>query len=318
MNSINSNDKDFCFLLNIKEYLEKYGFKRSLNWISGLVSCYGFSYVNDFTDENIGEFILGRSYSFEKMFQIFIENISNAICVTINTSIVYSYIKNHIDNCIDILIWVNDRYLNYSPYYNKVDFFSLIIVKKIGLSTTEIFDSEMRVIDTNILIRAANCNDKTRLVYIQDKIVWLKNEFSMMKNSLNLIVDSFNTKNLEYKIGNEGIFAFINDISVFNKEQLYKICYEMNRACGPKITRRNMRNFLHEFNNKYDVSYTNSINLLSELEQMWTMTGNLIYKLSVTLDLSLRQRIIDYAKDIIKLENSFLQMLKNEYILNLE
>ncbi len=311
----------FCFLANLKEFLNYYGFYCTENWLGGIIGFMGFYY--SMKELPSKEVIHGRNGSFDELFNCLQERLDMHLISEVFSSEneCLNKMKFILKTKNPVLVWVDQYYLNYSTYFETAHYWSLVNITGIYDDSVNLYDYETRCVSKDQFLKSIKDRGKVRIYYKNNKFIgYVGTEAEVVSAGLSRVVDMMQKRSdKDGYYGIQGMECFMDDLPLYNdKKKIYNICYQLNRASGTTATRRSMCSYLNELKSKWELLDTNScLNLYAELEECWKMVGNLVFKLSSTMDKELGLRIKERIKKIISLERKGLGYLQ-ELIRGLE
>lgn len=306
----------FCFLSNFKNYLRFYGINVSKSWLGGIIGCLGFYYSSKPLKSN--EVIHGRNGTFEDLF----DRLQNSLFEPLYKDVIKvdSYLIPYINNMLaqeDIpLAWINDYYLEYSPYYKLADFWSIVPILEINDDNVTFFDNGIKQIKQNTFMEAVNKNCEARFYFSKKKFLkWACGEISVMESGISSTVKGFYADNLSKDEFNGflGMERFLVDFKLCDdKMAIYNFYFQMNRPGGLSLTRNNMRQLLIELKNKWHfIENEEAIKIYEELTDQWRKIASLLFKLSGVNDVDLKSRIADRILKAVENEKKGVALLEN-------
>lgn len=291
----NTQKGTFCALCNTKSLFEYYGYKLSESMYCGLSSYLGFFYTRENLESK--ETLYGRIGNHE----VILENLCNALNVKITEKRIeddeeaWMFAKESLNRNIPLLLCVDDFYLEYHFYFNKIHY--LRVVDLIGFDEKEkivfLYDIEKRTNSIENFKKARN----SEVNGIKNNNIWYEFEFPIefppliepIKNGINqtvkIMLDEESDKTRFYGI--RGIRTFAEDVGEWvkkwGKDELYanieNMYVQINRPGGPTVSRYLFSKFLSEasdiINNKelYKIS-----NEFENISKAWEIIGNLFFK----------------------------------------
>ena len=305
----------FCILSNLRNYLNYYGLAVSEAWLGGIIGYMGFFYTKNPIATK--EVIHGRSGSFEYMFQCLQQLLENPL----------KYLKVKADANVAkevgrvlseyklMLVWLNDFYLEYSPYYKLGEFWSLAILSEVQDSKAVIFDNGFKELSCDTFLQAVNCNGEGRFYYTTENCLnWSESERTLLLNGFSRTV-----ARLENKIEDEGEFYGICGIENFAEdlskcrdlEKIYGFYFQMNRPGGLALSRENMKKVFIQMEAKgFAYQVNEAVMIYEKLSEGWRKIACLLFKLSNSEDLSLRGRIVERVYEMLEYEKKGLMAIK--------
>jgi len=312
---ISGNQKGyFCFLSNLKEFLDYYEFNCTESWIGGIIGFMGFCYI--MIELPSKEVIHGRNANFDELFQCLQERLDLQLIGK------EFYVEDECMNTIEeilktknpLLIWVDQYYLEYSTYFNMAHYWSLVNVTGIRDDCVNLYDYETRCVTKEEFLKSICCSKKARIYYKDNRFIGYKySEKEAASAGLKRVIEMMqNNSNEGEHYGIKGMEYFMDHLLLYNdNEEIYNICYQLNRASGVTATRRSMCTFLEELKSRWSMLDTEpALKLYTELCEGWKMVGNLIFKFSVTMDKELGLRIKERIRKLINLEKEGIYHLK--------
>ncbi|MDI6734997.1 MAG: DUF4872 domain-containing protein [bacterium] len=295
ISNFNTEKGTFCALCNTKSLFEYYGYKLSEAMYCGLSGYLGFFYTRE--DIESREILYGRIGNHD----IILKNLCNALNIKLNERTIYDdkeawvLAKESLNRNIPLLLCVDDFYLEYHFYFNKIHY--LRVVDLIGFDEKEgtvfLYDIEKRTNSIENFKRARN----SEVNGIKTNNMWYEFEFPIrfppliepIKNSINktvkIMLDKEGNETRFY--GTAGIRTFAEDIGEWmekwEKDELYanieNMYVQINRPGGPTVSRSLFSKFLFEasgvINNKelYKIGRE-----FEEISKAWEIIGNLFFK----------------------------------------
>lgn len=306
---------NFCFLANLCSYLDYYNLSINESKLGMMIGYFGFY----FTTKKLAskEIILGRNATFEEMFQTFQLVLERPLKTKIFScfSEATEFINRKLKEGIIPMIWIDDFYLNYSPYFKLSHYESLIILLEISEDSILIYDNQLRRVEKQSFEEAVLMNDSITIVYTEEeKLSWAENENSILVNGIDRILKKFYFEESfdDQYLGFYGMEKFLENLEK-NKDrnEIYNYFYQMNRASGPAVTREKMYFFLKDLElscPNIDVKLCED--LYNKLSVAWRKIGNLLFKLSTNLDNNLKGRILARIVETIESEKLALKELE--------
>lgn len=313
----------FCFLTNLKNYLSYYNLKVSEPWLGGIIGYMGFYYTSKPIATN--EVIHGRSGNFKYLFQYLQQQINKPLEISkLKTDMeLRDRLKDMLDSLNIMLVWINDFYLEYSPYYNLSDFWSLVLLLMVNDSSVIIFDNGIKELSLETFIKAVNCNGESTFFFTREKILnWITSEKEVVIKGISRTISRFKSdRNNEGYYGDYGIELFIEHLgSNIDSTKIYNLYFQMNRPGGLSLTRENMKEFCIEIEQKGFVSEIGEIkDIYTALTDHWRKIASLLFKLSNSRDSDLKDRIMrrifearEYERKGIKAWEILVKQMKGE------
>lgn len=314
-NKIPFEKGSFCILSNLRNYLHYYGLTVSEAWLGGIIGYMGFFYTKNPIATK--EVIHGRSGSFEYMFQALQQQLENPL----------EYLKVKADKDVTrevgrvlskyklMLVWLNDFYLEYSPYYKLGEFWSLAIMLEVQDSKVIVFDNGFKELSCDAFLQAVNCNGEGRFYYTTESgLNWCESENTLLLHGLSRTVSRLENK---IKDGDEffgicRIENFAEDLSKCRDlEKIYNFYYQMNRPGGLALSRENMKKIFIQTEAKgFAYQVNEAVMIYDKLSEGWRKIACLLFKLSNFEDLSLRGRIVERVYEILEYEKKGLMSIK--------
>ncbi len=322
LNFFNSLKGRFCFLSNLQTYINFQGLPCTESVLGAVIGYLGFYYTDKKVDS--GEVILGRNGSFEDMF----DRLQNQLAEQLQEDRLQAqdcleYIDMQLKGNKPPLVWINDYYLSYSPYYNKAEYWSLIIVLDISESGITVYDNEVRQVDKQAFMRAINQEGRLRAYNPKHgSPIWKSSEATAIISGLTKAAELFDggPSDGDGLYGFKGMTHFAEALAQCNSSsEIYNYSYQMNRASGPTVTREYMSILCIELMKSYSsLDLEKCAALYQNLSEQWRKIGNLLFKLSTNLDKDLRVRLVERIHKAIALEMQGVLLIKSDVIRQLE
>ncbi|MEW6606875.1 MAG: DUF4872 domain-containing protein [bacterium] len=295
ISNFNTEKGTFCALCNTKSLFEYYGYKLSEAMYCGLSGYLGFFYTRESLESK--EILYGRIGNHD----IILKNLCNALNIRLKERTIYDdeeawiLAKESLNKNIPLLLCVDDFYLEYHFYFNKIHY--LRVADLIGFDEKEgvvlLYDIEKRTNSIENFKKARN----SEVNGIKNNNMWYEFEFPSelpsliepIKNGINqsvkMMLDEESNETRFYGI--TGIRTFAGDVGEWVKkwgeEELYanieNMYVQINRPGGPTISRSLFSEFLFEasdiINNKelYKIGRE-----FKEISKAWEIIGNLFFK----------------------------------------
>ncbi len=272
-------NNNLCLNENLLFFIKEYGIEKSSPWMSCALGEMGFSYN--------GWVMNGLSADFSILFDRFIDLFDNSIK---EASIEPKKLLDEMNQYKRLLVWIDNYYIDGSPYYCKEHFYTIMVLFNIDKLHTTIYDNGYKTIPTNIFLKAVKNGKKINCYYCYNlKLKY--DEDSIISKGIQHIANNLSFNRQE---GMQRILVYINDImSNYDPDYLYEQYFQIKRPGGTSLSRIDMSNFL------FEQSETKLSSLYYELSEKWRTTGNLIFKLSTKPeDNELRNRIKERLDDI--------------------
>ncbi len=307
---------DFCFLANLKKYLSAYKIWYEEFWLGGIVGVMGFYFTTITT--GIPSVVHGRSEEFESLFsrlnEYFIKPLQKEQFTC--KELALNRISDLLEAKVIPMLWLDEFFLPEAYNYQKSHLWVMAVILEDSDTALTIFSNE------KIMVSKANMNQmmqKDGIIEIQytldNQIGWKYTEKELVVKGLLQVVDNIRkiSKAQEEYYGITGMRHFkLSFEKSQNQKEIYKYFYEMNRGGGLYKTRRNMRMFLEEVMKKWPCDEAHQCVLIyGEIERQWEKISNLIFKLSIYMDLALQQRIAKRIEQIIILEEQGIEHIEN-------
>lgn len=295
ISNFNTDKGTFCALCNTKSLFEYYGYKLSENMYCGLSNYLGFFYTRENLESK--EILYGRIGNHD----IILKNLCNALNIRLNERTIYDnkdawiLAKESLNKNIPLLLCVDDFYLGYHFYFNKIHY--LRVADLIGFDEKKgivsFYDIEERTNSIENFKRARN----SEINGIKTNNMWYEFEFPIefpplmepIKNGINqtvkIMLDKESSETRFYGI--TGIRTFAEDVGgwvkKWEKEKLYtnieNMYVQINRPGGPAISRSLFSKFLFEAGDIIDKKELYKIGEeFEEISRAWEITGNLFFK----------------------------------------
>lgn len=306
---------DFCFLANIKTYLNSFHQYYEEYWLAGIIGVTGFYFTTVLT--GVPSVINGRSKEFEGLYEDFTEYLLEPLQVEYfsDKDSALSRIDQLLKTDVIPMMWMDEYYIPEAYNYQKNHLWVMAVILESNDKELLIFSNEeIRIIKSGMdgmIYR----DDRIELQYTRSaRIEWKYSELEMVVKGIHRVIHNL-CKNIEVDQEYNGLAGMRHFLTVFrecrNDQVIYNYFYEMNRGGGLYKTRRNMKLFFREVKQRWDCGKAEKCSLIyQELEEKWTKITNLIYKLSICKDLGLQQRIVNRIEEVILLEEQGIREMQ--------
>lgn len=305
----------FCFLVNLKNYLNYYHLTVSESWLSGMASYMGFFYTSQLPASK--EVIHGRNGSFAAMYERLASKLKmppTQVQVSMNGGLL-PYLGDLLRQGYLPLIWINDLYLDHSLYFELADYWSLVVVQQVSEEAILYFDNAERRIETSRFLQAVNSRGIAKVCFTtEDALEWKEEESGLIASGLEHSLDQLtNTTHSDGKFyGLEGMRQFAQDLQhCTDSGTIYNYFFQINRPGGLPVTRETMFSLLKEMGHRWPaLDLLHAQELYKELSNRWRLIGNLLFKLSRFPDKDLQERIVMRVHDARAMEERGVEALQ--------
>lgn len=312
---------NFCLLANLINYMDYHGLQCNEEWLCGIIGYVGFYY----TSLNIPskEIVHGRSGSFRSLFERLQKQLAHEFqSYRISTDIsLINDLEELLDRLNTVLIWIDDYYLDYSPYFRLSHYESLVVLLNIEGEYARIFDNEIHTVPIDVFLEAVSYNGWVEVYFSESQLQWKNSKSASVAKGLRWSIDCFysgnNSDNEFY--GFEGMARFSDAVAACgNVDEINNFYVQLNRPGGLSVTRQYLCRFLEMMNKSWSIpDIQESILLYSDLSEKWRKIGNLLFRLSQNPDSDLRDRILKRISEAVGLEREGINKL-NKLVMHLE
>jgi len=310
-----THKEQLCLLSNLCFFLSHHGIKCSEDWLAGLLGSYGFCY--DKAPEVKKNVVNGLSGGFSDIFQNYVGAMKHPLQkyeLTINGLFI-----GELQSLLAIygpgLIWIDQYYVEHSPYYLSDSCWSVIVVFGIQNEKVLYFDNGCRFIGQEGFTQAIDKGGRCELFFASKAGLGLeKREFDLVRDGLTRIIDTMKRRNNFSSCikGIRGIRYFAGKVKRCDEPgDLNNFYYQINRPGGLTLTRDSMRRLLKELGTRYPhIDTSASEEIYTRLTNDWRLIGNLLFRLSVIGDNELRKRIVCRIIKAARLEEEGVAQLE--------
>lgn len=302
----NEEKGNFCFLANVKTFLSNFDMQQEEYWLGGMLGVMGFYFTTLKT--GIPSVVNGRSDEFEGLYAHFVEYLKEPLVTERFTGKEEALARAGalLRAGMVPMMWMDEYYLPLAYNYGKNHLWVMAVIQKETEAGFEIFNNEKRIMPKEKSEELIFRDGVIEIQYAPSRPGWKYTEKEMAVKGLRQVVDNLRkTSSLEEQyFGIEGmreykkVFEACRDFNV-----VYDYFYEMNRGGGLYKTRRNMHLFLQELEKRWPSRQGQACtSLYADLEEKWTKITNLTFKLSISKDPGLQQRIGKRLEEAILLE----------------
>jgi len=318
LRNVEQEENQLCLTSCLCRFSEIFGINCSQEWLEGVLGIFGFYYTNNTRED--GNVLHGMNADFMDIFQRYQTILQESLmCKTIE--------HNHdfIEQCREILkkhgpslVWIDEKNMSYSPYYQKASSRSLVILYEMNEEKTVYFDRCKRECDTAFFLTSIDMDGEKRLYYVQEKELKLKyEEKQLCLIGVDRVVNHMNRQSLienEY-YGFVGMKRLLEDAKQCSSlDTFYNHYYQINRPGGLSYTRNNMGTFLEKMRSVFDQDQLSNLsNSYKELSQEWRLIGNMFFRLSQRMDSSVLERNIKRLLNVIQKEEEVIKGLRDTY-----
>jgi hypothetical protein len=297
----------FCFLSNLRNYLQYYGLNISENFLSVAIGYMGF-YFNKNTLAS-REVVHGRDYSFNILFERFRECIDTPVqeyrdyC----DERTICFLKGLLNEKIVPLLWINDFYLKHTEYYKRCEYKSIVPVIAIEGQKVMYYDNAIREMAISEFLNAVAFAGVCEAYYIKGRSVnWKADKAVIVQNGLGTIAQGLTNayRHWEFYTGIEGMKQFMLAVEGCNdKDTIFNYYYQLNRPGGLAVTRENMGIFFTQWCDENEQQALQECrNIYERLSTQWRVISNNLFRLSRFYNVELHVRIIERIQDVIDME----------------
>jgi len=311
----------FCLLMNLRYFLMRYGLCVPIETIGLYLGFTGFFIADDMTAD--GDIIHGRNCDTHSLFLRFQRIIAPNILPVCENDYQDPLLW---DKHKQSLVWLNQRYLPYSPNHLVSDCDTLAVFVARYDDVVTIYDYGLRDLMLEDFIKSLNYNCEPLVMrYVCDKINFAMDKSQMIINGIRYLYNcKQNQMNRIQKgvYGPEGMMLLRNRLNeIRDGHVLYNIYLQMSRPGGVIKTRETIQKAFKTLYEEsgIDTSQTAGVTY-GDLASEWLMIANLIFRLSADYDRELRKRIQVRIDNIIEKEGNAMNVLKaveEVYIRNL-
>lgn len=304
----------FCFLSNLCALLHYHQLDCTENWLGGMIGYLGFYYSRE--DLPSREVVLGRNTNFSGMFERFQDQLQSPLMKRKAAS-AEEYIS--LAGCLLEdrklpLVWMNDYYLPYSPYFGMAHYWSLVPILQTGMEEVTIYDNEVRVMNRDTIRNALMDLEQVSLYYsASPSLTWKRRDEEAIIHGLETAVSLFNRTHASSQTGYgiRGMEYFAEDtLQCTDPDVFYNFCYQMKRSSGPEATRKSMAGLCNELHARWPFpEVEENRDRYIYLAGRWEKISNLMYKMSTVMKEDLKVRIASRLKEIIELEKAAMEEL---------
>ncbi|MEK3834089.1 MULTISPECIES: hypothetical protein [unclassified Paenibacillus] len=290
--------RNFCFLANVRNYLQFHGLNVSEDWLGGILGLVGFR-INQ--DVRGADYLFGFNGDFQELFIRF-EALFTHKLTRIDVPVIQDLEQMR---RTPYLIWVNDFYLEYSPNYGVKDCGRIVVFLHLSEERFTYYDNGIRELDTDIFAKAAGFGDGLVTLYTFDGLpVWKEDRYLMERRGLLGAVKHMNmTSHGDMLLGYDGLNKLCETIRTHTgEEQIYPIYFQLQRPGGLAQSRLLMSRFIAEIKRERDIYGDSEDEEFHDLSEQWRMIANLLFKLSHTMEEDLRARIIERVMHAVQSE----------------
>jgi len=250
------NKGHFCFLSNLREYLNYYGYPCTESWLGGMIGFMGFYYSTKALPSK--EVIHGRNGTFHELFYCLQERLDMQLTGKefFSDEECLNQVEEILNTKHPVLVWVDQYYLDYSSYYHMAHYWSLVHVTGISEDGVKLYDHEIRHVSIKDFKKSIISSEKARIYYKKNQLIGYRySEAEVVSAGFQRVIELMQKGSEgEEHYGIRGMECFMEELKLSSdQEKLYNICYQLNRASGAAATRRSMCTYLSELKSKWEL-----------------------------------------------------------------
>lgn len=304
----------FCLLSNIRNYLWVHDICFTEDWLGGILGCWGFYYASPGSGTN--EVLHGRNGSFYDIFNKLQIRLPISLTKTVLDAEcdVLDQLKKLQSRSNPLIVWVDSFFLGYSLHYLKDHCKCLVLLLQIDENEVIIFDNGMHKADKGQFLQATDMEEIYFCDFIEkNDLYWKTNGAQAIVKGLQDIVFGLTdivAKNNGF-YGFRGMEQFVLDLAACSDLGIfYDYYFSLSKPGGLYLSRTSISRLCKEIGIKWGGLYTGQIvDQYGDLAEQWRKAANLLFKLSVSGDCDLRNRIVVRINKIIELEKKCMKTL---------
>lgn len=314
LNGVEQEENGLCITSCLCKFSETFGLQCSQEGLEAILGILGFFYTNSKRED--GNVLHGMNAVFTEIFERYQTMLQKPLG--------YAVLKHGFDvveQCAGILkmhgpslVWVDEKSMSYSPYYQKASSRSLVILYKMDHDKTVYYDRRMRECDTEFFLKSINQEVEKRIYYSQSEALKFK---YTGKHAIMIGLDKVISGMISNHIVDNEYHGFIGMKHFFadakqciSTDTFYNYYYQINRPGGLSYTRNSMEIVLEKTKKLIDEEHIFALEkVYSELAQDWRLVGNMFFRLSQRMDSFILERNIKRLQSVIQKEEEAIKNL---------
>ncbi len=304
----------FCFLVNLRCYLQCYHLDMSESTLAAMLGYWGFYYSAVAVPSK--EVVHGRSGTHEDLFARFMHCLAQPL-----THVQLATGKECLQSLRELLeqdhiplVWINDFYLAHTEYAGIASYWSVVPILDVREDQVLFFDNGRYRLNPQVFCKAVDRNGQVDIHYTSLRTIWQSESAEKaIARGLMITVDRLGGASIdnEYQ-GVYGMVAFMRDVERSrDMPALYNYYRQLNRPGGLSITRGQMHDLCTALQHRWPaLSTEHCAAIYNQLSNTWRVIANLLFKLSRTDDRQLQQRLAQRIRDIVDLEQEGFESVK--------